>query len=94
MSEGQLRVHDGDDEPRCAICRGPAAGPCASCKRFVCGDCCVLTEGGIDVWAICVRCDRTRGRSLATGWRTVTLWLVLVVVVLALAAFATLSFLK
>ncbi len=81
-----LAVARDDDEPRCAVCGAIAAGPCASCRAFVCGDCSVLTEGGVELWAICVRCDRRKGRSLAAGWGTVTLWLLLLLVGLALFA--------
>ncbi len=64
----------GDDEVRCAFCGELAAGPCASCRKMVCGDCCVLTEGGVETWAICLRCDRKKGRSLSRGWTIVILW--------------------
>lgn len=65
---GQLLLH-GDDAPeRCAFCGKEAAGPCATCQRSVCGDCCTLTEGGVRTWAICLECDRTKGRSLSRGW--------------------------
>lgn len=67
MSVGELQHRD-DGTERCAICRGPAAGPCASCKRSVCGDCCTLTEGGANTWAICLDCDRKKGSSLASPW--------------------------
>jgi hypothetical protein len=40
----------------------------------VCGDCCVLTQGGTQVWAICLGCDRHGGRSLGAGWRMVIGW--------------------
>lgn len=76
--------HVGDDEVRCALCGAPAVGPCASCRAMVCGDCCVLTEGGVETWAICLRCDRKKGRSLDAGWRVVVLWLAGLVVLLAL----------
>jgi hypothetical protein len=35
----------------------------------------VLTEGGVETWAICLRCDRRKGRSLDGGWGVVRLWL-------------------
>ncbi|MBX3261724.1 MAG: hypothetical protein KF782_18715 [Labilithrix sp.] len=67
----------GDDGPeRCAFCGAEAAGPCASCHRSVCGDCCTLTEGGARTWAICLDCDRKKGRSLGGAWRGIGLWLV------------------
>jgi hypothetical protein len=34
----------------------------------VCGDCCTLTEGGVRTWAICLECDRKKGRSLTGAW--------------------------
>lgn len=68
------------------ICGSVAAGPCASCKKMVCGDCSVLTEGGVDTWAICTRCDRKKGRSLSSGWSSIVLWLLLLIGLLALMA--------
>lgn len=74
----------GDDGPeRCAFCRAEAAGPCASCHRSVCGDCCTLTEGGARVWAICLDCDRKKGRSLGGAWRGFGAWLAAILVVMA-----------
>jgi hypothetical protein len=40
----------------------------------VCGDCCVLTDGGAKVWAICLACEDRGGRSLRRGWITVVGW--------------------
>lgn len=34
----------------------------------MCGECCTLTEGGVKVWAICLECDRKKGRSLLGAW--------------------------
>lgn len=65
---GQLRLHDDDGPERCVFCGREAAGPCASCAKPVCGNCCTLTEGGVRVWAVCLECDRTRGRSLTRAW--------------------------
>lgn len=56
---------------------------------MICGDCCVLTEGGVEPHAICTRCDRKKGRSLAGAWRG--LLLAGLLLLLALAAFAALS---
>jgi hypothetical protein len=42
---------------------------------MVCGDCCTLTEGGTRVWAVCLDCDRKKGRSLTSAWRGFGLWL-------------------
>jgi hypothetical protein len=82
---GQLQ-HSGDDGPtRCSFCAQEAAGPCASCGRPVCGDCCTLTEGGVRVWAVCLACDRKKGRSLSGAWGGLVVWLVGILVVLAAA---------
>lgn len=71
---GELQLH-GDDTARCSFCSRQAVGPCASCARPVCGNCCTLTEGGAKVWAICLDCDRRDGRSLKGAWRGLLLWL-------------------
>ena len=65
---GELQLHDFDGDARCAHCGAAAVGPCARCDRPVCGDCCVLTEGGARVYAICIGCDGRGGRSLKAGW--------------------------
>lgn len=54
------------------------------CRRMLCGDCCVLTEGGVQVYALCRRCA-VRGRSLRPGWRGVGVTLALVLLGLVLA---------
>lgn len=90
---GQLQLGDGDGVERCAFCASEAAGPCASCARSVCGDCCTLTEGGARTWAICLECDRKKGRSLTRGWLGLGLLLALVLGVLA-AVVALLSWLS
>lgn len=72
---------------RCVHCGALAAGPCARCRRPVCGDCCVLTEGGARVWAICSSCEERGGRSLTRGWLTVLAWIA--VPILGLAALVT-----
>ncbi len=78
-------IGDGEPAPlRCAFCSAEASGPCATCKRMVCGDCCTLTEGGVSTWAICLECDRTKGRSLRRAWGGFGLWLVAILVGLAL----------
>jgi hypothetical protein len=82
---GQLQHVDDDGPTRCAFCPQPAAGPCASCDRPVCGDCCTLTEGGVRVWAVCLECDRKKGRSLSGAWGGLVVWLVGILVVLAAA---------
>lgn len=80
---GELRTVGGDGPERCTFCSDEAAGPCASCRRPVCGDCCTLTEGGTKTWAICLDCDRKKGRSLSSAWRGFGLWLVGILVALA-----------
>jgi hypothetical protein len=87
---GELQLHDFDGDARCARCGAVAIGPCARCDDPVCGDCCVLTEGGTRTYAICLRCDARGGRSLRQGWTSVAAWLVvplgiLLAVVLLLA---------
>ena len=54
---------------------------------MVCGDCCTLTEGGTRVWAVCLDCDRKKGRSLSGAWRGFGVWLLLLLVVLALVVY-------
>jgi len=82
---GQLQT-TGDDAPaRCAMCGALAAGPCARCHNPTCGDCCVLTEGGTKVFAICLRCERRGGRSLRGPWMLVLSWIALPILLLAIA---------
>jgi hypothetical protein len=86
-----LQHHDGGPPiAKCAGCGVQAVGPCARCHAPVCGDCCVLSEGGSKTFAICLDCDARGGRSLSGGWLTVILWvggpmLVLLAAVLLLA---------
>jgi hypothetical protein len=49
----------------------------------VCGDCCTLTEGGAQKWAICLDCDRKGGRSLRGAWGRLVLWLLAILALLA-----------
>jgi hypothetical protein len=44
-----------------------------------------LTEGSVRVWAICLECDRRKGRSLAGAWWRLLGWLAVVLAALALA---------
>jgi len=80
---GALQYADDGGVARCVHCGSEAAGPCASCHAPVCGDCSTLTEGGVRVWAICLECDRRRGRTLSGAWRGLLLWLAAVFVALA-----------
>lgn len=43
----------------------------------------MLTEGGANVYAICLGCDRRSGRQLAGAWLRVLWWLALPILVLA-----------
>lgn len=81
----QLQLVDGDSPTRCSFCSNEAAGPCATCERPVCGDCCTLTEGGVRTWAICLECDRKKGRSLSGAWSGFAMFLVAILAVLAAA---------
>jgi hypothetical protein len=78
-----LHYDDGGSVARCVRCGAVAAGPCARCRSPVCGDCCVLTEGGAGTWAICLACARRGGRSLGGPWRTVLGWILLPIALLA-----------
>jgi hypothetical protein len=83
---------EGDGLQRCA-CGAIAAGPCARCRKPLCGDCCVITEHGAQPWAICRTCARRGGTSLRGAWFGLLLWLggallVLVALVVALAWWA------
>ncbi len=81
MSELQL-AGDGP-VARCRHCGKPAVGPCARCRAPVCGDCCVLTDGGATTFAVCVACERRGGASLRGAWLGMLGWLAVIVVVLA-----------
>jgi hypothetical protein len=75
MSGGLQPVNGGPPEARCVVCGLEAVGPCASCHDPLCGDCCVITEGGAKVWAICPRCDGEGSNELSGRWRGVVLWI-------------------
>ncbi|MDI1450991.1 hypothetical protein [Polyangium sp. 6x1] len=83
MPGGLIHHDDGPPIARCTRCGAVAAGPCARCQAPVCGDCCVLTEGGTRVWAICLACEDRGGRSLRRRWITVLGWIGLPIVGLA-----------
>lgn len=73
---GQLRTVAEEGPVRCTICGAVAVGPCASCRSPVCGDCCELTTGGVNTYAVCLRCAR-KGGSLLRGWMTLLGWVLL-----------------
>jgi hypothetical protein len=79
-----------DDPPsaRCSHCGAEAAGPCARCGRPTCGGCCELVEGGATTFAVCLACVKRGGKSLASAYLGLALWLG--GIVLALAAVAAL----
>jgi hypothetical protein len=88
-----LQLVDGDGPARCSGCGALAAGPCARCETPLCGDCCIITDGGSKRYAICAPCARRGGASLTPGWRTVLGWilgpiLLLLVIVVLLELFA------
>jgi hypothetical protein len=88
VGAGDLQLADDDNPEKCSFCPRLAVGPCASCARSVCGSCCVLTDGGTRTFAICIDCDRRKGRSLAGAWRGLLLWLLGVLFVLGAVAAA------
>ena len=79
----QLLHQDGDNLARCRHCGLMAVGPCARCRSPVCGDCCVLTEGGANIYAICLGCEERGGRGLRNAWLRVLWWLTLPILVLS-----------
>lgn len=93
MSGALIPVDGGPPPARCIVCGDEAVGPCARCHEPVCGDCCVLTEGGAKLWAICTRCERKGGKSLARGWWTVLAWIAIptvgIAALLVLLAYVT-----
>lgn len=84
MTGGLQHHDDGGPIARCIRCGAKAVGPCARCHEPVCGDCCVLTEGGAKVWAICLSCEDRGGRSLTRAWVRVVGWFVVPIAALAL----------
>ena len=82
MSGPLMSSGDGGGLARCAECGAEAAGPCARCRRPVCGDCCVLTRGP-DPWALCMSCDERGGSSLGGPWLTVVGWIAKPILALA-----------
>lgn len=82
-----LQGGDGGGFEHCASCGALAAGPCARCRKPLCGDCCVITRHGASQWAICRRCERDGGRSLRRAWLGLLTWLGLPLAALALLVF-------
>lgn len=81
---GQLQGYgDGGGIIPCSNCGADAAGPCARCRKPVCGNCCVLVEQSASPWAICLTCNRRGGRSLRPGWVAAGLWLLVPIAALA-----------
>lgn len=81
---GGLQEHDGGGSAiaRCTFCSAEAAGPCASCHTPVCGACCTLTENTSRPWAICLECDRKKGRSLGGPWASFGGFLLVILLVM------------
>lgn len=77
MSGQLISSGDGGGFERCATCGATAAGPCARCRKPLCGDCCVITRHGATQWAICLSCERRGGRSLRSAWVGLIGWLAL-----------------
>ena len=85
MSGALQTVGDGG-AARCVICHGEAIGPCARCRRPVCGDCCELVQGGGKPFAVCVSCERGAKRALG-GLGGLAVWVLgVVLVVVAMGA--------
>ncbi len=68
------------DNDYCTLCGAIAAGPCATCRAMVCGDCCEVTGGSVKRVAVCTRCAAA-GRG-AVGWRA---WAPILVPLVSLA---------
>ncbi len=85
---GQLLVAGDGPVARCKHCGKPAVGPCARCRAPVCGDCCVLTDGGATTFAICLGCERRGGASLRSPWLGLLGWIALIVLGLGAVAAA------
>lgn len=80
----ELAYRDDDGSPAtCVHCGAVAAGPCARCDAPLCGDCCVITDGGTKPYAICRGCAGSVGTELRSAWLGVVGWFVLPIVGLA-----------
>lgn len=75
---------DGGPVAACVGCGIQAVGPCARCHAPLCGDCCIITEGGTKKWAICPTCAEGGAQSLTAGWVNVLMWICVPMVGLAL----------
>jgi hypothetical protein len=75
VSAGLQGWDDGDSPARCFVCNALAVGPCARCRRPVCGDCCELTAGGAKTYAFCAGCVRRGGLAIRRGWLAVLVWM-------------------
>lgn len=71
---------------RCSHCGAAAAGPCATCRRPTCGDCCELVEGGAATFAVCLACVKRGGKSLTRAYLELVLWLGGIIIALAAVA--------
>ena len=75
-------VGGGVPDAKCAFCTRTAVGPCARCRRAVCGDCCELTDGGATTFAVCLKCAKHGGTSLAPAWFDLLKWIGAIVLIL------------
>ena len=80
-----LQYKDDDAPALCVHCGALAVGPCARCEAPVCGDCCVLTKGGAQVYAICLGCNEQSGNDLRRAWFKVLSWFLVPIAALAVA---------
>ena len=80
---GSLKRYDDDGGSRCSLCGIEAAGPCASCRQLVCGDCSAIVRGGAKIFAVCLRCEPRAESTLRARWTGLLLWLAGLLVALA-----------
>jgi hypothetical protein len=77
--------HSGDGPvATCVGCGVQAVGPCARCHAPLCGDCCIISEGGAKKWAVCASCADKGASSLSSGWTNLVLWIMAPIAALAL----------
>jgi hypothetical protein len=74
------------DANYCVYCHKVAAGRCAICHALLCGDCAVLAPGLSRPLAVCPGCA---SRSIRPG-RTLVVWLLLALFLLAAVVFLVL----